>query len=363
MDGATRASNADTSETDREERIAQLDRWNRDLRALDARRFGPFLAQEPLYALPPALVEILIEVLPNWLSPDEIRLEKDLASLCQRHSAVGAFHGMPIHDLSLSRPEAPVLSEGLFRQLGWDRFLDLQTAEQQVNLLCQRVDPLLERLDAYRGWLVTDPQFCEELQALLQRWGSLVAQLKHFPRYPVEVMNGPIGRRPKGARDVTQEFVRDFNGFFDRWELEGLATWDLPLPRGGNLTGLPLPSSVASPPTQVVLQVSPVLSLRADYPLHHLVEEAQRAQISEHLKGWLDVVRRQHARDLRFLRFRRMFLLHFYRDTVLGSRYRGRFAGHIEALDRAFGRFLGRLSEDSVKRVRTQMNILRNGIR
>ena len=46
-----------------------------------------------------------------------------------------------------------------------------------------------------------------------------------------------------------------------------------------------------------------------------------------------------------------MFLLHYYRDSVLASRYRDRFAGNIEALDRAFGRFLGGLSEDSVKKL------------
>ena len=69
----------------------------------------------------------------------------------------------------------------------------------------------------------------------------------------------------------------------------------------------------------------------------------------------------QHAGDLGFARFRRMFLIHFYRDTVLAGRYGNRFSGHIEELDHALGEFLDRVSADTVKKLRLRMQALRNG--
>jgi hypothetical protein len=109
----------------------------------------------------------------------------------------------------------------------------------------------------------------------------------------------------------------------------------------------------------VAIQVSPILHLSANYPLRNIVEEAQRSQSPSHLQGWLQVQKQQHAGDLRFGRFRRTFLLHFYRDIVLGGRYIGRFADHIDALDGAFGEYLGGLGEESVKKLRVQMAALR----
>jgi hypothetical protein len=153
--------------------------------------------------------------------------------------------------------------------------------------------------------------------------------------------------------------AQDFNSFYDRWQLQGLATWNLPQPRGANLSGIPWPASVASSATMVSMQVSPILPLPGDYPIRAMFEEAQRAQTPEHLQGWLQVQKQQHAGDLRYLRFRRMFLLDFYRDTVLAERYGNRFAGQLELLDRAFGRYLGNLSADSVKKLRIQMQALR----
>jgi hypothetical protein len=53
--------------------------------------------------------------------------------------------------------------------------------------------------------------------------------------------------------------------------------------------------------------------------------------------------------------------LRFYRDVVLASRYSQRFQGHISLLDEVFGKFLGRLGEDAVKKLRIYVNARLNG--
>jgi hypothetical protein len=333
--------------------------WHRDLQLLYARhRRNAHIRLDPLYALPRDLVECLTTALPDWLSPAEVLLEKDLHALCELHQALGIFHALPMADSGLTRPPAPVFSENLLRELGWDRFWTLEKAEHLVELGLGRMDPLIERLDAYRGWLVTNRLFQNELQALRKRWGPLVSYLGRIRSYPVKMLASPKGRRPRNVRNKTEELVRAFDRFFERWDLQGLATWDLPATHGADFSGL----SRVCLPASISLQIPISLALPASYPLRAIVEEAQCARMPAHLQGWLRIVRQQHTGDLRFLRLGRMFLLHYYRDTALASRYGDRFARHVEALDRAFGQFLGGLSSDSIKKLRLQMDALRRGV-
>jgi hypothetical protein len=320
---------------------------------------SPFSRLNPLYALPAELLAILAAKLPHWFRAEEVNFEADLLVLCQRHNCLGLWHESWIIDASLSRPPAPLLPPSFFQQPGWDQPGTPGRAQYLMKTALGLVDPLHLRLDAYRGWLATNPLYCAEVQALKDRWGPVIDQLGYIPRSPVKISPGPVGRKPRGARDVTDCFVDDFNTLYDRWELSGLATWDLPQPRGANVGGPPLPASITCPPTTVSLQLSPVLSLPANYPLHALIADAQQAHRPDHLRDWFQVVDQQHAGDLRFVRLRRMFLLDFYRDRVLASRYHDRLKGHVTALDEALGQFLDNVSGDSIKKLRLHMAALR----
>jgi hypothetical protein len=213
---------------------------------------------------------------------------------------------------------------------------------------------------AYRGWLVSTSHYLADLAALRRRWSGVIAQLGGFPGWPVRLAAGPAGPKPQGASDITDAFVSDFATFYDNWELQTLLTWDLPLPRGANLSGVSWPASVAVPPSAVALHVSAALSLPSDYPLHEIVREAQAARGGEHLAGWRRLQARADKGDVGYLRLRRMFLVHFYRDVALASRYGERYAGNVEALDRAMGHFLG-VGEDSVKKLRLGVASRRSG--
>jgi hypothetical protein len=316
---------------------------------------SPFPRLNPLYALPAELLKILTTKLLHWFRTEEVAFEQELLVLCQRYNCLGLWNGSLVIDVSLFRPPTPLLPPELFQQPGWDQFSTPEHARHQMKTALGLADTLILRLDAYRGWLATNPLYIGEVQALKARWGPVIDILGYIPPSPVRISPGPVGRKPRGGRDVTDRFVEDFNSFYDRWELSSLATWDLPQPRGANMGGPPLPASMACPPTTVTLQLSPVLSLPANYPLHALIAGAQQAQRPDHLRDWFEVVAQQHAGDLRFVRLRRMFLLDFYRDRVLASRYSDRLAGHVAALDEALGQFLGDVGEDSIKKLRLYM--------
>jgi hypothetical protein len=237
--------------------------------------------------------------------------------------------------------------------------MTFQQAQNSLQVGTERTDQVFEGLEAYVGWLLTSPLFLAELNCLRSRWGDVIEAIGNIPAYPIRITDPQSRiRTPRGARDVTSEFASAFNSFFERWHLQGLPTWDLPEPRGANVSGYGLHPSILAPENTVTVHVPPFLPLPAKY-LRSVVEESQHARMGSHLQGWLKVLKRQHARDLGLTRFRHMFLLHFYRDTVLASRYADRFAGHIEGLDRALGKFLGDLGEESVKKLRVNMEALR----
>jgi hypothetical protein len=330
-------------------------------------RQHPACGLDPLYALPESLIRQLISTIPELFQDNDIAFEVALTDLCRRHNCNGVFHGRPIQQASLSRPPMPVLSAELFRSLGWDSSWSLATARHLLAMGCRRVDPIRDRLDAYTGWLLTNRDFLSERDRLKDRWAAAIRFLGRIPSYPVEFPGGPRPKKPRAARDVTEEFTDDFNRFYDRWELQRLATWELPEPRGPFLCGVLPPASATAPASTIHLRFSPIISLPKDYPLRAIIEEAQAQSLAitdqgdarSHLRGWLDVFQQNHQGNLGFDRFQKIFCLAHYRDTVLKGRYADRFAGNIAALDSAFASYFDDLNADSIRKLRGEMVKLR----
>lgn len=332
--------------------------WPDDVRQFQTRHQGsPFHDQNPLYAIPPELLEPVRREMPNLLAPHEVVFEQDLAKLCMRHHVVCIFHGRPANYYLLNRPAIPVLSDALFFRLGWDRYITLQEAWRGLAACSDLLDPLCERSLAYIGWLLANPQFLGERDQLRDRWDPAVEILGTIPAYPVHVANDDGNSSgPQNGRDVLADFIGEFNAFYARWQLQRMATWDLPEPCGANLTGHQLPSN--SPVSCFTIQLPTSLRLPAHFPLRNLLEDIQRQQTPEHLRPWLAVQDQQHRDGLRHGRFGTMFRLAFYLDTVLVSRYRNRLAGFVGKLDEAFADFLG-VGSDSIKKIRLKMAALR----
>jgi hypothetical protein len=211
------------------------------------------------------------------------------------------------------------------------------------------------------GWLLTYPMFLSERNQLRSRWEAVIQSLGSIPAYPVRAESIPPALPMLGGSDCLDEFLRDFNEFYGRWQLRRLVTWDLPEPLGANLSGYEVPNNFPPTVSRLTLEVPSTLRLPAHYPIRARLEEIQRAQNPEHLQPWLDVQDQQGENGLRHRRFGTLFYLAYYRDIVLASRYHDRFPGNVEKLDQAFAHVLA-LSTDSIKRGRLTITT-RQGVR
>ncbi len=344
--------------------------WEVNFEGFRARhRCSSFLQVDPLYLVPRSLLKLLVTNLTGWLSGPEIVFETEFQELCQRHHCIGIWQGRPVRHLLLGTAPLRAPSAADIAALGWEHCCTPDKARDIVDVGNERLSHLHDRLEARTGWLMTNPEFLRDRDRLKAKWREVVADLGQIPSYPVRLGAEFPSTLPPRARDVTAEFIEDFNHFFDQWELDHLATWDLPVPRGGNLSGLPLPAS-ATPLSAVTLQLSPALALPSDFPLREVIAEAQQAALEQSSchnsraasEGWFAVTKNKHQRDLSFNRFRKMFRLIHYRYLVLKSRYADRFRGHMEDLDAVFGLFVDsrvKQSADSIKKLRRTIDVLR----
>ncbi len=283
----------------------------------------------PLYAIPHALLEAIERRMAGWISPSEMEFEKGLTDLCGQHHGVGIVPGKVISCMLLPSEEPSALSREIFEKMGWDGAWTFQQARRLLATGRQRGVIVQDQLIAYAGWLMTEPAFVEDVEALKAR--------------------NPASFDPTAADEELIKASEDFTRFRDRWQLAGMASWDLPLPQGPNLTGVPFPESVTAREQMSEIQLPATMRLPARFPLREMLGEMQRDSPLEHLAGWQQILDRQEHQ-----RFERMLPLHFYRHIVLPSRYGDRIKRHVEGLDEAFGDYFGKVSGDSIKKLRLE---------
>jgi len=299
---------------------------------LERFRGNPPADREPLYALPSSLLDAIESCLPGWLTTDAMGFERELAAFCELHRAVAIAGGRTVsHEILLPTP-APEISRELFEELGWERHMSYQQACRAVRLASERLSPIHDQQEAYLGWLLTNSQFLEEVASLRARQDAEVED--------------------SGSLTDASPLFGEFASFCRRWQLVGMATWELPIPQGPNLSGIPFPRHCEQPDTDVGIVTPVTMRLPARYPIREIASEVQRRKTPDHLNEWLRVLEGGENRPgLR--RFARMFPLHFYRNVVLLSRYGSGAPGIVPRLDEAFATFFGGLTGDSVKRLRT----------
>jgi hypothetical protein len=292
--------------------------------------------RDPLYALPSTLLDAIEGALPGWLGDEEIEFERALCGLCECHQAVGlAGDRILVHNI-LRRSPLPSVSRALFEELGWGRYMTYEGMTRSLQRLDERVAPVHDRQEAYLGWLTTNSDFLGEVSGVVSREDAAVGE--------------------HGRIDPSTSLVREFGDFCRRWQLYGMVTWELPLPQGPDLTGVPRPQQTGPAQTDAQLVIPVTLPLPTRYPLREIIAEIQRRNTPDHLKRWQDVLRGDDERGTGLRRYASMFRLRFYRDIVLSSRYGERFHRRVQPLDEAFGRYFGSVGEESVKRLRLAIN-------
>jgi hypothetical protein len=308
-------------------------------------RKNPHPNLNPLYALPEKLINIIKEGLPRFLTAKEELFERDLA----RATAAGGFFHRRLFACPLS-PPPPTPEQERQRQKIEALLTEAMREDGRNELQVQNYfqdkkqleDDLHLRAVAYTSWLVTNPRFRLERDAVRTKWDERVAELGHFPIHRRSFLGeppDPVG--PEEARMLH---------FYRRWGLDTFATWELPVPMSPQLFHTFYADHVTLPQAGL-LAFLPWYALRDErLTLKDLTKQLAAATRPEHLAGWM--ARGTEAKKkLGYQRLRHTLVVYRYWVLGLASRYPERLENHTERLDQAFATFMG-LSTDSVKKVR-----------
>jgi len=287
------------------------------------------------YSLPSQLLKSIKSAMPNWLAASALTFEDSLADLCERYQVVGVAGGKPVSYGWLtmgtqSDGQSEPLTLATLKRLGWDQYWTLATANRLLTVGADRIAPFRQQLQAFLGWLITNPTFVSQVAEFEAREENLLA----------------AGKSLEDDKELLAAFIE----FCAEWQLDGMATWDLPIPRGVNLSGLAIP--LCTRDESINLTLPATIRFPARWPLNDLMRDLRRNAISDRLAGWLEVLDQSGGDGKGLHRYRQMLPLHFYRNVVLKSRYGDHFSGHVELLDVAFADFFGDIREDSVKKLR-----------
>ena len=324
----------------------------------------PFLQHDPLYALSEPIIDAIKDEVPTFFAADQESFERDLIQT----ASFGFFHRRALGpSAAIKRPDPESGLSLQERRERTERDITEMLAEElrRDGLAKGEIDEYLQqnagkreiidaRKDAYAGWLISNGQFHDEVGKLRSSWEPLVRKVGRFPTYPRWPFVNDLSRTA-----VPDEFRDACYGFYRRWGLDKMITWDWPVPMEpdfsvGMVRDLPLLSEAG-----LVLFV-PWYLLRGDaLNLQGVAQNARTACEAEHLWDWLH----KHSGgkgeigDIRFSLLRWIYRFH---ELVLMQRYGPVCKGHVEQLDQALATVINR-KVDTVKKLRLELKRILHG--
>ena len=299
---------------------------------------------DPLYALPTDLFDTLREHAPEVLGPDK-KVERLLARFCQENGFAGFWRHRPFSYPLLDPQGRGLLNEEHMRayKRHWPT---LQTFGIQEKIKGEFKPGTLvgSRMQAYLGWLVTEPAYRQERDALRQQGEAVVAETADVESFNWIPAAEDIQRLGLPVSDEARSFHESYRQFCRRWCIERLVTWDLPLPTD-------LVWDVAADAASEDLHAQGVLLFvpysfipHGTVNLSDMSSRILHARTPEHLRGWVD---RESADRLgqKEDRFGNLYRFHHFWNVIL-DRYRDRIAGNRTRAKAALGDFL--IGPDSV---------------
>jgi hypothetical protein len=323
------------------------------------------LEHDPLYALSEPIIDAIKAEAPAFFTPDQESFERDLAAATD----FGFFHqqalGMTARDRQpdpetgltfMERHErnARALDELLGEGLRRDGLSQGEVVEHLQQGACQR-EAVEGRMDAYVGWLVTNRCFRAEVAELRTRWEATVRQRGRFPPFPRWPFAGD-----DGGADGPPEFREECYAFYRRWGLDRMLTWDWPIPMEPDLDVVMREELHRLTDAGVVLFIPWYLLRGERLNLQGVVQRARAACREGHLRDWLHKAPGRRGDELGDIRYERLQWIYRYYGLALMRRYGAACRGHVQRLDRALARVIGR-DEDTVKKLRLELQRLLRG--
>jgi hypothetical protein len=377
-------------------------------------RGDAFLKLDPLYALQEDVIAQIEQSIPNFFTETQANFERDLA----RTTAHGFFLGRPIggdekempptkksnaftvpekpHHHSqaflaklrrreklrleqiferLKQPPdlademlerlAPPLKPEWYNHAGFESYRKLSdflseiqksgvqsATERKVAWSQARTErrALRRRQEAYAGWLVGNPLFRRELHTLRSTWKSEINDSGEFP----STVRRADRRGTKAAAPRVSRLESEFFAFYCRWGLEGLLTWELPLPVNPQVGISPGYWTLGAEEAGISIFV-PWYALRGGlYDLQHAAKRIMSLSAPSHLQDWLLLKGKAKDADAGEKALQRTFWLYRCFFLVLAQRYPTECKRHVQKVDEAMGAVMDR-GADLVKKLRQQL--------
>lgn len=362
-------------------RRAEIDgRWAEIVAAFpdDARLKPPVI-----YAVPIPLLKCLKTQVPDLLSDKDLRFEKRLRGLagtgfldqkafaCEILDPAGSgevnsvLYGDPVGQMMR---EANLGVHGVFS-------IDLKSTRsvtrKQKREITERQEDLkkrqqglqkriIERLQGFAGWLVTNPVYCHEAADLAHEWAKTQESASRLPTS--EVFSGLNLPRLSGDQLAQMSKLSGkARTFLKKWNLVRLDTWDLPIPIPPiQFSDDALPTNdVRSMGVSVFIPWS--LLANKDLKIDEVVEYHRLRHDLSHLNTWTgEHSRRKWGPE----RLARMFQLFVYFHCAISRRYSDRIQENLRRLDRAFASYWNpkladedslNAAADSVRKIREEL--------
>jgi hypothetical protein len=376
-------------------------------------RGNPFLELDPLYALREDVIDNIKHFIPDFFGAVQESFERDLARTVMHGFFLGRPIGeFKASSTVITRPAAPfdvprqshrqseTYLAALWKQPGMtvEKFLDRASlppefAEEMLPRLAPPLRPdwysdaasresmrnleefiaelkqsgvqlhserdkawkeeegerrvMRRRQEAYAGWLVSNRTYQRELHAL-----RLAGQRMISNGRGLEVLAAfAVTRDKRSSRATSSRFDNSVATFCERWNLERLLTWDLPIPRNPEVD---LVSKGQLPRTgeEGITLFVPWYALRGGrFNLQNVAKRIASISAPNHLQEWLSINPHSKASDAGEVTYQRMFWLYRCYFLVLQQRYPSACQQSVEKLDEALASVMGR-SGDLIKRIR-----------
>jgi len=340
----TAASKKKTKKTSTPIDFRDLDTWAGLVRYLGAD--CELLNYEPLYAMPMQLIDLVKKELPELLVGMEGR-ERRMTRFCAERDIIGfawqrgissfLLHTRPVG--AVNRDTLRILNEARRKgeELAGYSESDVRSMLEDLETRSRDVD---SRLAGYAGWLMSTPQFMEELGELKEQGASIVSEARGFPMISWLHDDATLKAAGRLGRTSRKEsaFRNDYRDFCKKWCLNRLMTWELPEPTGPS--GCRLVAGIIPDLAQqgvgVFIPYGFVNPTEID--LSQLVRDLRTGTAPEHLRDWVDGGLQERT-GAGFRRFAQFFAFKHYWE-IIESRHGSRLGGKRTLLKQILGKFL-----------------------
>ena len=303
----------------------------------------------PYFSVPRTLLECVVaEVGEDRFDSDMLEIEFTVSDRCQDHASdVGFWLGQPI-SYPLLRPYGELMCDFLIQGMSeWGKIES--EARAILELAGKRLNWVAEVRRGYCGWLMTNRAFLDEHRQIFEQWEDWITENGIPTMGPVVRDAGAVPEAVLAEGDA-ERYLREFEEFFIRWRLDGMAAPLLPQPMGVHLPVLDLRPVLGhmrqGGTTFFIPDICPVPSRDK---LRELIEEALRSPRGpDYLAEWFEIVHSDNVAKNQIHRYARIFEVQHYMRAL--------YARHEKALQRkksalmfAFATFFN-VGEDSIER-------------